>query len=255
MSDTAKFYDDLTEDYHLIFPDWEESMRRQGETLGKLLKAEAPDVQTVLDCSCGIGTQAIGLALKDYRVHGTDISHREVERARREAKKAGAKVSFGVADFRSLEKDVKGTFDAVLSCDNSLPHLLTDEDIHKALQNMKSKLTKDGILLVSIRDYDALTKEKPKVTTPFFHQGDEKAVTFQVWDWDETQPVYKLTFFTLRELNGSWTLSNREASYRAVRRQELTRLLEETGFSDIKWHMPDQSGYYQPVVTARNRLT
>jgi hypothetical protein len=34
------FYDELAHDYHLMFRDW--------------------DAGTVLDCSCGIGTQAIG---------------------------------------------------------------------------------------------------------------------------------------------------------------------------------------------------
>jgi hypothetical protein len=38
---------------------------------------------------------------------------------------------------------------------------------------------------------------------------------------------------------------------RAWRRAELTLILNQAGLSDIQWHMPDSSGYYQPVVSAR----
>ena len=37
----------------------------------------------------------------------------------------------------------------------------------------------------------------------------------------------------------------------AVLRDELHDMLEEAGFSDIDWKMPAESGYYQPIVTAR----
>ena len=39
------------------------------------------DRAEVLDCSCGIGTQAIGLALRGHRVTGTDLSFRAAARA------------------------------------------------------------------------------------------------------------------------------------------------------------------------------
>ncbi|MBV9279172.1 MAG: methyltransferase domain-containing protein, partial [Chloroflexi bacterium] len=82
-----QFYDELAASYHLIFADWRGgSMPRQGEALDRLIRAGlGPPPRSVLDCSCGIGTQSIGLALQGYRVRGTDLSPRAVERARREA--------------------------------------------------------------------------------------------------------------------------------------------------------------------------
>ncbi len=72
---TLQFYEQLADDYHLIFADWRESVRRQGEILDRLICAAMGDqAQTVLDCACGIGTQAIGLALHGYRVHATDLA-------------------------------------------------------------------------------------------------------------------------------------------------------------------------------------
>src|SRR3954471_6818950 len=94
-----EFYDGLAPDYHLAYGgQWDAAVERQGAALDRIIRAALPEAQDVLDCSCGIGTQAIGLALRGYRVHGTDISAGEVERARTEAQRLGAELTFGVAD-------------------------------------------------------------------------------------------------------------------------------------------------------------
>lgn len=56
-------------------------------------------------------------------------------------------MTFGVADFRALDTQVSGTFDIVLSCDNSLPHLLTEDDLRRAIHSMDAKLRRGGLLL------------------------------------------------------------------------------------------------------------
>ncbi len=73
MSETSvtRFYDEMADGYHLIYSDWDASMRRHGNALDALI---GDDRVEVLDCSCGIGTQAIGLAMRGYRVTGTDLS-------------------------------------------------------------------------------------------------------------------------------------------------------------------------------------
>jgi glycine/sarcosine N-methyltransferase len=71
----AEFYDGLASDDHLVYADrWEQSLRHQGCALDALIRSSLPEARDVLDCACGIGTQAIGLALLGYRVAGTDIS-------------------------------------------------------------------------------------------------------------------------------------------------------------------------------------
>src|SRR5262245_54077297 len=109
---TQRFYDELVPRYHLIFRDWKGTVVKQGQALDGLVRLrKVPRPQSALDCSCGIGTQAIGLALHGYDVHGTDLSPRAVERARREAAGFGVSATFGVADFRALDVQVSGTFD------------------------------------------------------------------------------------------------------------------------------------------------
>lgn len=113
-TDTAGFYDDLAEHYHLIFEDWGRSIQRQANTLGPLLENKlARGPLKILDCACGIGTQALGLAQHGHTVVATDLSKAAVERAAREASNLGLDIEFHVADMRNLSALPKSDFDAV----------------------------------------------------------------------------------------------------------------------------------------------
>ena len=94
------FYDDLAPDYHLIYPDWDLSIERQGHALQHLIvDAIGEGPVEVLDCACGIGTQAIGLA-QSHRVTGSDLSPVAAARATHEALKRGRRVTTVAADMR-----------------------------------------------------------------------------------------------------------------------------------------------------------
>ncbi len=250
---TRDFYQQLAGDYHLIFADWEASIVRQGAVLDGLIRAFLPGPSLdLLDCSCGIGTQALGLAARGYRVHATDLSETAVRRAAAEAAARGLPLTTGVADFRALAGQVAGTFDVVLTCDNSLPHLLTDDDLHLAARNLRAKLRPGGLLLASIRDYDALRRDPPRATQPqVIDDTDGRRVVFQVWDWNDAGDGYTLTMFILRQQGGAWATSSYTATYRALLRAELTSILEAEGFTAVQWHMPPDTGFYQPIITAR----
>ncbi len=99
------FYDKLAPYYHLVFEDWEASMGWQADSIAGIIRQQwGGQVKTVLDVSCGIGTQAIGLACKDYRVTASDLSVGAVERARKEAVARNLDIDFSVCDMRDAYK-------------------------------------------------------------------------------------------------------------------------------------------------------
>ena len=255
MDTTLEFYEHLASDYHLVYADWRRSVERQGETLDRLIRAAlGPPPRSVLDCTCGIGTQAIGLAARGYRVHATDLSPAAVERARREAASFGVSLTFGVADLRTLEAQVAGTFDVVLACDNSLAHLVRDADLRLAARNMWAKVQTGGLLLASMRDYDQLVQEQPRATAPLVCVTPEgRRIVFMVWDWANDLRTYVGHLFIVREAAGVWQTAHHATTFRAYQRSEIDVTLREAGFADLRWHTPEESGYYQPVVTARRR--
>lgn len=252
MDELQTFYDDFAAHYHLLFADWDAAVRGQGETINALIaKLAGPGPKRLLDCACGIGTQAIGLALKGHEVTGSDLSPAAVERAQREAERLGASCRFLVADLRRLQESVKGRFEMAVAFDNALPHLTSDEDLDAALTEIAEALKPRGMLLASVRDYDALRKERPRMTPPRLIEVEgERRVHFQVWDWAEDGASYRPTLYFLRDRDGALEALAFPTEYRALTRAELTAALERAGFRSIVWIEPAESGYYQPIVAA-----
>jgi SAM-dependent methyltransferase len=251
MAPPRDFYDSLAEDYHLMFADWWTSARTQGEALDAILRSRGvPPGATLLDCTCGIGTQALPLATRGYRVTGSDVSASAVARARDEAAVRGIPITLRTADVRTLTADEP--FDVVVSADNSLPHLRTDDDLGAALLAIRGVLAPDGVFLASVRDYDALARDRVAGVMPVTY-GDEGArrIVGQSWTWTDDHRTVTFDLFILRQQGNGWAATVRTTVYRAWRRAELTAALASAGFADIVWADPPDSGYYQPVVTAR----
>ena len=153
MTESDTFYDDLAPFYHLIYPDWEKSIARQGGQLDIAIRELCGDAKIVLDVSCGIGTQVLGLTQAGYKVTGSDLSTRGIERARIEASNRDLKISYSVADMREAFDHHDAQYDVVIACDNSVPHLLSDNDILTAFKQIYQCIRPGGGCIITVRDY------------------------------------------------------------------------------------------------------
>jgi SAM-dependent methyltransferase len=251
-SSVRDFYDDLAPDYHLIFQDWDASMARQAQVLDELVRQRlGAGPHTVLDCSCGIGTQAIGLALRGHKVVGSDLSPLAAARAAAEAAARGVNLPAATADMRLLPF-ASSAFDLVVCADNSLPHLLSAPDVKAALLGMRRVLRNGGLLAITVRAYDESRRTKPTATPPqVVETPDGKVITFQLWHWYEDGEHYDLEHFQLIPAANTWAVRRRRTTNWALTRPQVTQFVAEAGFTDIIWHTPDSTGYYQPVLTAQ----
>jgi glycine/sarcosine N-methyltransferase len=248
----SRFYDEFASHYHLIFENWEASMTRQAAAISSILQHESGSGRSVnvLDCACGIGTQSLGLAKLGYHVTGSDLSAGAVVRARVEAAKRELNVPFYVADVRRLDELPIGGFEVVMSMDNALPHLLSDSDLGEAARQMCAKLRPGGTLLASIRDYDRLVQDRPTVQGPaFYSDTDRRRIVLQVWDWADDRR-YTFHLYITCETPAGWTNFHGASVCRAALREEITAILAANGFANIRWLLPNESGFYQPVVIA-----
>ena len=247
------FYDELADDYHLMFQDWDVSMEYQASVLSAVIEAGTKrSAGRVLDCSCGIGTQAIGLARMDHAsMIGTDLSPRAAARAKREAAARGVSLPTAAADMGALPF-AEGVFDAVLSADNSVPHLLTPDALTAGLSEMRRVLRPDGLLVLTVRDYDELRAKRPTTTSPQVSEHEAgRAIAFQLWHWHPDGEHYDLEHFQLAPTGADkWDVRVRRATYWALGRAELAEFATAVGFRDVKWIEPVDSGYYQPILTA-----
>lgn len=252
MDIVQTFYDQLADQYDKLFFDWFASVREQAQILDGLFSACGFDRSAeILDCACGIGTQAVGLAALGYPVTASDISDSALSQAQKRAAEAGVRIRFEYADFRALSDVFPRQFDIVIAMDNALPHMLTAQALELAVRSIAERVKTGGLFAASIRDYDRLLQDRPPYSPPYIHKTEHgQRVSFQTWTWE--QENYRLVQYIIDD-EASLGIRRFECEYRAVRRAELTALLQTAGFSEVRWQMPEESGYYQPVVTARRR--
>lgn len=244
------FYDDMASSYHLIFDNWDKAIERQRAILSPLVsKSGAPGA--ILDCACGIGTQALGLARAGYDVEGTDISQAEVERASREAALRNLNVRFRVDDMRQLATCKAQHYGTVVAFDNAIPHLDSDEEVAEALASMRRSLRAQGRVFVSLRDYGTLLAQRPTMVPPSLFMDDGlRRIVHQVWDWQDARRYTVHLYITRQTDNHDWQSSHFVGRYRAITTEEVATLAAQAGFNNVEILSPTVTGYYQPIVSA-----
>ncbi|MBQ2946206.1 MAG: class I SAM-dependent methyltransferase [Clostridia bacterium] len=252
MDTIQTFYNELAPHYEKLFLDWSKAVSEQADIIDKILAREGLFRDSrLLDCACGIGTQAIGLASLGYSVTASDISEGALFEAKKRSAAAKTEVRFLQADFKRLDAVFSGKFDAVLAMDNALPHEITADGLFAALKSIASAVRDGGLFIASIRDYDELIKTKPPYSPPYIHEADgEKRLSFQTWKWEGD--VYRLTQYIIED-GATLSVKKFDCVYRAVSRRELSKLLLKSGFKEVKWLFPKETGFYQPIVIARKR--
>lgn len=250
MNITQAFYDDMASQYDKLFLDWQAATEEQAVILQKLFTDNGFDAAArVLDCACGIGTQAIGLAALGYDVTASDISHGELAEAKKRAASRNAALRFEHADFCALSETFSETFDIVICMDNALPHMLSHSALESAVNSITGRIVPGGMFAASIRDYDRLLETKPPYSPPYIYKTENgQRVSFQTWHWERDH--YKLIQYIIDDGN-ALQISKFVCEYRATRREELTELLLASGCSSVEWKFPEETGFYQPIVIAR----
>jgi SAM-dependent methyltransferase len=241
-----EFYDALAPWYHLIYEDWPTSIERQSMALDSLTRSVAGGRdRSILDVACGIGTQSLGLAARGYAVTGSDISPRAIERARSEAAQRSLSIPFSVADMRATHAHHAREFDVVLCADNSLPDLLSNEEISTALGQFYLCTKPKGLCIISVRDYDTVERGGAQVKPYGVHyNGSLRYILFQVWEWRGS--LSELSFYCVRDDGaGECRTEVARSTYYAVSVSELIRLMEQAGFADVR-RVDD--AFFQPLI-------
>jgi hypothetical protein len=137
-----------------------------------------------------------------------------------------------------------------MALDNALPHL-TLRQLPQAIAAIAAMLKQDGLFIASIRDYDELLLEKPAMQPPSFYGAPgSRRIVHQVWDWIDADR-YVLHLYITTQSGEEWRSHHFVGQYRCLLRAELSSALTKAGFDRVRWLMPAESGFYQPIVLAR----
>lgn len=244
---TEDCYNDLSSYYHLIFDNWNTYLENEAKIIASLLPP-LNSCGSILDCSCGIGTQLIGLKQLGYDIDGSDLSNKEVNRALKEAKKRNLTIDIRVDDMRTLKRALLNHYSVVLVVGNSIPHLSNENEIVKAFIAMKERLISGGIILVGVRDYEQILSSKPKITEPlFFHDESGQRIVHQVWDWQDERR-YTFHLYITQKIKRDWVTHHFVGHYTAITPKEIESLMGKAGLTQTSILSPDETGLCQIII-------
>jgi 2-polyprenyl-3-methyl-5-hydroxy-6-metoxy-1,4-benzoquinol methylase len=243
---TADFYNSAEPFYHLIFQDWQSSIDRQAAELAAIIRRRwGAEVKSILDATCGIGTQSLGLAAKDFNVTASDSSARSVDRLKNESAERGFQIAGSVCDVRQLWDHHQRQFDLVISYDNSLPHLNPDGELPLALRQMFRCTRPGGGCLVTIRDYANENLQGQQLRPYGVRQVDGKQfIAFQVWDCHPHSYDVKL-YFIEDDGKSPPVCHVSLGRYYPITTDQLTTLMSDAGFTNVERL---DGVFFQPVL-------
>jgi SAM-dependent methyltransferase len=249
---TEGYYNHLAPYYKYIYPDWNQSVERQAEILDSIIREFGDEgFKSVLDVACGIGTQSIGLAKLGYHVTASDLSSGEIEQAQQESLRQGVDIDFQAADMRQAWNIHQKEFDVVMACDNSVPHLLDDDEILLAFRQFYQCTKPDGVCIITVRDYAKMDrKDRQKKMYPrLVHQTENgQIVMFDVWDFEGNH--YEITTYLVEDTGKATAQTQvvRGGKYYCVEISTLEKLFLEAGFQEVRTL---ENRFFQPLLVAK----
>jgi SAM-dependent methyltransferase len=154
--------------------DWDARAESEGSFFIDRLRDRG--AKRVLDVATGTGFHSVRLLEAGFDVVSADGSAEMLFQAFENGKRRGHVLRTVQADWRWLNRDVHGKFDAVVCAGNSFTHLFSEHDRRKSLAEFYAALRHDGVLILDQRNYDALLDGRYANRHTYYYCGDRVSV-------------------------------------------------------------------------------
>lgn len=212
--------------------DWDSRAASEGHFFIDELKKRGK--HRILDVATGTGFHSIRLLKEGFDVTSVDGSFEMLAKAFENGRKRGEILKTIHADWRWLNKDVHGKYDAVICLGNSFTHLFSETDRRKTLAEFYAALRHDGILILDQRNYNMILDEGFSTKHTYYYCGDnvkaepehvdEGLARFRYEFPDGSR--YNLNMFPLRE-------------------EYTKKLMREVGFPTVNTYGDFKETYHQ----------
>jgi SAM-dependent methyltransferase len=195
------------------------------EQVRKILKLTGIRRGAVLDLCCGPGRHSVALAKRGFQVTGVDRTRFLLNKARRRAKSARAKVEFVRSDMRDFVRP--GAFRLALNLFTAFGYFDNKDDDRWVVRNIFESLQAGGVCVIDVMGKERLAKILQSSHAERHADGTLLVEMHEIFD-DWTR------------IRNEWVLvkRNKVRSFKfhhtIYSGQELRDLLRQAGFADVK---------------------
>jgi sarcosine/dimethylglycine N-methyltransferase len=212
--------------------DWDGRAKSEGQFFIDVLRARGKE--TVLDVATGTGFHSVRLTQAGFNVTSADGSGEMLVKAFENGQARGLVLKTVQADWRWLNRDIQGKYDAIICLGNSFTHMHEESDRRRALAEFYAALKHDGILILDQRNYDSILDHGFSSKHKYYYCGDR--VTAEPEHIDEGLIRFKYSF----DDGSEYTLN-----LCPIRKNYVRRLLQEAGFQRVRTYGDFQETYQE----------
>ena len=217
----ARVYDKFTDDSDL---------NARAEYLHSLLRSYGVAGGILLDLACGTGRLSEAFLQKGFDVIAVDVSEDMLWEAQRRLSPYGEKALVIRQDMREL--DLYGTVNACVCSQDSVSHLIREEDVKRVFKKVALFTQPGGVFIF---DVNTVYKHRDVLADKTFVYEDEK--DFLVWqnEYDPQDHTAQMLIdvFSLTK-GGKYERYSQEIVERAYDTDVLSDMLYSSGFSEVR---------------------
>jgi glycine/sarcosine N-methyltransferase len=186
-------------------------------------------IGSALDAGAGTGFHSLLLSELGVRVTALDLSAAMLDRLASHARERAMVIETSRSDFQSLPQEWSGRFDAVFCLGNSLPHLLSAEELTQALGEFRRVLRPRGTLFAQLLNYERILASRERVVG-VKKDGGTTFVRF----YDFAGELVQFNILRLQEREGGMDHRLDTVTLRPWRSGELATALHGAGFARVQ---------------------
>jgi len=211
---------------------WDARAESEGQFFIDILRARGKE--TVLDVATGTGFHSVRLTEAGFNVTSADGSAAMLAKAFQNAATRGLIMKTVQADWRWLNRDIQGKYDAIICLGNSFTHLHEEADRRRALAEFYAALKHDGILILDQRNYDAMLDHGFSSKHKYYYVGNKVSAAPEHIDDGLVRMKYSFPDGSEYNLNLC-----------PIRKNYVRRLLQEAGFQRVRTFGDFQETYQE----------
>lgn len=218
------FYKKLSEYYDDIFP-----LRTvKADFITSLIKKQS----SLLDIGCGTGTLTAYLADQGYTVTGIDLDEEMIKNAVKNNSSKKGLLFLTVDMLRIRDKFADSSFNSVYCFGNTLAHLQGIGQIEEFISSVYKVLDTDGMLFIQILNFDYIINSG-KSNFPVIQTENIKFERSYTFDDPSGFLKFKIKLTDKNNPDSKALLS--ETNHYPLKKEELNRILEKSGFQNIRY--------------------